>query len=157
MDVLLRNVIFDSKSKDDYGKITWQPTDNVSLLGKAVQSCGVSFKTWVSKTRELDWTSLSGNDIKKVLKHLPDKLLFCLHDGTSDLVISLWKEFESVHTMITNKQNEPFKAETVFATIHNFITHFLELGKKKREGYQPSNVTPYLHVLLYHVPYFVSK
>ena len=56
----------------------------VSLLVKAVQSCGVCFKTWVSKTGELDWTSLSGNDIKKVLKHLPDKLLFCLHDDTSN-------------------------------------------------------------------------
>lgn len=37
------------------------------------------------------------------------------------------------------------------------MTHFLEPGKKKREGYQPSNVTPYLHILLYHVPFFVSK
>ena len=73
------------------------------------------------------------------------------------LVISLWKEFESVYTMITDKQNEPFKAETVFETIQSFMSHFLELGKKKREGYQPSNVTPYLHVLLYHVPFFVSK
>lgn len=61
-----------TKSKDDYGKIIWQSTDNVSVLVKAVQSCGVCFKTWVSKTGELDWTSLSGNDIKKVLKHLPD-------------------------------------------------------------------------------------
>ena len=32
MDVLLRNVIFDPKSKDDYGKITGQSTDNVSCL-----------------------------------------------------------------------------------------------------------------------------
>ena len=50
MDVLLRNVIFDAKSKDDFGKITGQSTDNVSLLVKAIQSCGVCFKTWVSKT-----------------------------------------------------------------------------------------------------------
>ena len=100
---------------------------------------------------------MSGNVIKKVLKHLPDKLLFCLHDDTSNLVISLWKEFESVYTMITDKQNEPFNEETAFETIQSFMTHFLELGKKKREGYQPSNVTPYLYVLLYHVPFFVSK
>ena len=92
----------------------------------------------VSKTGELDWTSLSGNAIKKVLKHLPEKILFCLHDDTSNLVISLWKEFESVYTVITEKQNEPFKAETVFETTQSFMTHFVELGKKKRKGYQPS-------------------
>lgn len=51
MNVLLRNVVSDAKSKDDYGKVTGQSTDNVSLLVNAVQSCGVSFKTWPSKRR----------------------------------------------------------------------------------------------------------
>ena len=92
-----------------------------------------------------------------MLKHLPGKLLFCLHNDTSELVINLWREFQTVYSMITDKQNEPFDAESVFSIIHSFMTHFLEIGKKKREGYQPNNVTPYLHVLLYHVPYFVDK
>jgi hypothetical protein len=47
--------------------------------------------------------------------------------------------------------------EAVFGSINSFIEQFLELGKQKREGYQPKNITPYLHVLLYHVPYFVSR
>ena len=157
MDVLLRNCIMDSKPKDDYGKITGQSTDNVNLLVKAVQSCGVCFKTWLSKAGELEWTSLSGNDLKKVLKNLPDKLIFGLHDDTSDLVINLWKEFESIYSMITIKRNQSSDADTVFAAIHSFMAHFLDIGKKKREGYQPNNVTPYLHTLLYHVPYFLSK
>ena len=34
---------------------------------------------------------------------------------------------------------------------------FLDIGKRKREGYLPKNVTPYLHTLLYHIPFFVSQ
>ena len=37
------------------------------------------------------------------------------------------------------------------------MSRFLEIGKMKREGYQPKNITPYLHVLLYHIPFFVGK
>ena len=68
MDVLLRNIIDDAKSKDEYAKITGQSTDNLSLLVKAIQGCGVTFKTWVSKSGELDWTSLCGSDVKKVYR-----------------------------------------------------------------------------------------
>ena len=75
-DVLLRNVILDAQSKDVYAKIMKQPTDNLSLLVKAMQSCGVCFQTWTSKGGEIEWTSLSGNDKKRVLRSLPDKLIF---------------------------------------------------------------------------------
>ena len=32
-----------------------------------------------------------------------------------------------------------------------------KIGSMKREGYHSKNVTPYLHVLLYHTPFFVGK
>ena len=41
--------------------------------------------------------------------------------------------------------------------MHKFITQFLEIGQNKREGYHPKNITPYLHVLLYHIPFFISR
>ena len=64
--VLLRNLIYDSKSKDEYAKILGQPTDNLEFLVKAIQSCGVTFNTWTSKAGDLDWTSLSGSELKQV-------------------------------------------------------------------------------------------
>ena len=157
MDVLLRNIIDDAKSKDEYAKITGQSTDNLSLLVKAIQGCGVTFKTWVSKSGELDWTSLCGSDVKKVLRLLPDKLVFCLHEDTRESVISLWKNFLAIYEEITLKSCMTFDETAIFLKVHCFMSLFLDIGKRKREGYLPKNVTPYLHTLLYHVPFFVSQ
>ena len=79
MDVLMRNLIDDAVSKDQFAKITGGATDNQDLLVKEIQNWGVSFKTWYSKSGELDYTSLTGADMKKVLRHLHDRLLFCAY------------------------------------------------------------------------------
>ena len=60
--------------------------------------------------------------------------------------------------MITdNDCNAEFDSSHVFSKVRSFVEDFLKIGTKKREGYQPKNVTPYLHVLVYHVPYFVGR
>ena len=41
--------------------------------------------------------------------------------------------------------------------MHQFVTNFLDLGRKRREGYQACNITPYIHTLVYHVPYFLQE
>ena len=157
MDVLIRNLINDAVSKDQFGKITGDATDNLSLLVREIQNCGVSLKTWLSKSGELDYTSLSGADLKKVLKHLPDKLLFYIHGDTREHVVKLWKEFYFIYTLVTDPSSKMFESQEVFAQIQHFMSGFLKIGAMKREGYQPKNVTPYLHVLLYHIPFFVGK
>ena len=103
MDVLLRNLIDDAFSKDHFAKINGNATDNVILLVKAIQACGVIFRTWSTKSGDLEWTSLSGSDLKKVLTNLPDKLLFCIHDDTTESVKQLWKDFVVIYAKITNK------------------------------------------------------
>ena len=50
-----------------------------------------------------------------------------------------------------------FDSTKVFDKVRSFIKDFLKIGTKKQEGYQPTNVTPYMHVLLDHVPYFVER
>ena len=157
MDVLMRNLIDDAVSKDQFAKITGGATDNLDLLVKEIQNCGVSFKTWYSKSGELEYTSLTGADMKKVLRHLPDRLLFCIHEDTRDHVVKLWKEFYALYTLVTDSSNKTFESQVVFAQVHNFMSGFLKIGSIKREGYHPKNVTPYLHVLLYHIPFFVGK
>ena len=101
--VLLRNLIYDSKSKDEYAKILGQPTDNLDLLVKAIQSCRVTFNTWTSKAGDLDWTSLSGSELKKVLTELPSKLVFCIHEDTAAATSHLWNEFRDIYEHITSK------------------------------------------------------
>ncbi|MCG7867336.1 MAG: hypothetical protein JAY74_13350 [Candidatus Thiodiazotropha taylori] len=154
-EVLLRNLIDDALSKDNLAKVLGNPTDNVTLLVNAIQSCGVSFRTWKSKSGELEWSSLSGNDLKKLLKNLPDKLIFCLNNDTSDDVRHLWKDFSILYNKISNKvlADTP---EEIFELVKKFIRSFISIGQKGREGYLPVNVTPYMHCLTYHVPYFVK-
>lgn len=158
-DILLRNVIDDASGKDQHSRLFREKSDNLAILTSAIESCGVSFKTWTTKTGEMEYTSLTGTDKKKVLKHLPDKMFFCLHEETRDDVINLWKEFESLYLMMTQKSEITAEsdAELVFEKARKFVEDFLELGQKNRVGYLPKNVTPYMHVLVYHVPFFFKR
>ena len=45
----------------------------------------------------------------------------------------------------------------MFKTMQNFVKTVLDIGKNKREGYHSNNITPYVHTLLYHVPFFLQE
>ncbi|KAL4226614.1 hypothetical protein ACF0H5_014597 [Mactra antiquata] len=156
-DILIRTLIDDANSKDNYSKITGGHTDNLKILIEAKCSCGVSFKTWKNKAGELEYTSLSSVDKKKILRLLPDELLFGVHEDTLESVIKLWKDFENIYHLITCQTTASISASEVHGIIKQFLCDFLTLVQMKREGYQPKNVTPYLRVLLYHVPHFLQK
>ena len=113
--------------------------------------------TWTSKSGELDWTSLSGSELKKVLSELPSKLIFCIHEDTASDTVQLWKGFRQIYEQITDKNGLEYNGEEMFETMQQFVKNFLNIGKKKREGYQPNNITPYIHTLVYHVPYFLQE
>ena len=94
--------------------------------------------------------------MKKLLVNLPEKLLFCIHAETQQAVTGLWKDFLVIYRKITNKVINATGQE-IFQEIHKFMSNFLSLGRQKREGYHPKNVTPYMHCLLYHVPAFLDS
>lgn len=84
-DVLLRNLIDDSKDKDDMAKQNNQKVQCIDNLVELIQSCGVAFNIWVPKgSTEIDSISLSGSEKIKLLKHLPEKLSQSdvLHENT---------------------------------------------------------------------------
>ena len=84
-DVLLRNLIDDVIDKDDSAKLNKEKGDYLVSLVESIRKCGVSFSTWSSKVRgDLDWTSLTGNEMKKVVKELPDRMMFVIHNNTHD-------------------------------------------------------------------------
>ena len=51
-----------------------------------INECGVKFQTWANKAGELEWSSLTGNDYKRLFQQLPDKLFFVINNDTHDEV-----------------------------------------------------------------------
>ena len=119
-----------------------------------IKSCGVSFYTSSKSGEGLDWTSLTGNDEKKVLRNLPDKLFFIINHETHDTVVKIWKDFWKLYELICSDICETKNVEVIFTQAKDWVDTFLTLGGK-RKGFAQKNVTPYIHCLLYHVPYFI--
>ena len=69
-------------------------------LVKTIRSCGVTFSIWDKTDADRkasgkkDWTSLMGDEKKKLLKSLPEKLEVAtnvIHPSTSATVVKLWR------------------------------------------------------------------
>ena len=157
-DVLLRNLIDDVIDKDDSAKLNKEKGDYLVSLVESIRKCGVSFSTWSSKVRgDLDWTSLTGNEMKKVVKELPDRMMFVIHNNTHDDVHQLWKSFWKLYKLICSEEVERQSAEQIFSQAKQWVELFLKLDSTERKSYSRANVTPYMHCLVYHVTYFISK
>lgn len=155
-DVLIRNLIDDVIDKDDKAKVRKEQGGYLDSLVKSIRDCGVTFSVWSSKGRgDLDWTSLTGNEMKRVTKKLPDKLMFVIHNDTHDDTVKLWNIFWKLYSFVCSDEVERRTAEQIFSESKSFIDTFLKLGLTERKGYSCTNVTPYMHCLVYHVPYFI--
>ncbi|CAG2218475.1 unnamed protein product [Mytilus edulis] len=83
--------------------------------------------------------------------------MFVVHNDTHDDTVKLWKMFWKIYTFVCSDEVERRTAEHIFSECKSFIKAFLKLGLTERKGYLSSNVTPYMHCLLYHVPFFISQ
>lgn len=103
-DVLLANLIEDAMEWDDREDFLKRrgETKGVHLrnLTQVINSCGVTFSVWEKKdgdgkgTGKMDWTSLMGDERKKLLKNLPAKLEASqdsINHDTAETVIKIWK------------------------------------------------------------------
>ncbi|CAG2214315.1 unnamed protein product [Mytilus edulis] len=155
-DVLLRNLIDDATDKDvkEQARTRKLAKDNITELVEKIRSCGVTFAIWSSKAGDTDWTSLTGNAVKKVLRNLPDKLFFIIHNDTHEDTVQLWKDFSAIYDFICSDLCETKDAHSIYTQCKQWVDKFLSLGDK-RKGYAKKNITPYIHCLLYHVPYFI--
>ncbi|PKK67697.1 hypothetical protein RhiirC2_751396 [Rhizophagus irregularis] len=107
---------------------------------------GVNFQFWQEKgANAWNHTSLMGDDKKKVLKKFNFKRILPL--SRAKAVRELWDRFDQVYFNLKLKNFDPqqfqFEAED-----------WLELFK---ELYMPSDITPYIHVLVYHMSEFMEK
>lgn len=172
MDVMISNLIEDSRSlqfEHNFvaGKRRLRSTnikiDRDSSLGKlaaACQSCGVKFEIWEQKdangklSGKLDCTSLTGPMKKLLLSELPGKLnQEMIHEDSRTQVVLLWKEFDHLYSYIRKIDPDP---NVSFEMAKAWVELFLSLGSK-RDGYQKAKVTPYVHILVYHVPCTIMR
>jgi hypothetical protein len=168
-DILLRNLIFEVKDTDAELNFNGTGRDligpNLKSLCQCINDCGVTFHLWEAKdpvTREgsgkLDWTSLQGPDMKKLLSSLPAKLEVSelMFPETKNKVLNLWRGFHALHTMLCNEPvGTTWPSQThhidCFEKARSWLDEFMSIGNK-RKGYRKLNVTPYMHAMVYHVP-----
>lgn len=128
-DILLENLIEDAMQWDDKEsslsggkKNLAEKSRHVKNLVKSINSCGVTFHLWEKKNADgkgsgtWDWTSLMGDDRKKLLRELPLKLVIptdCIQPETCEKVAQLWK----VKINICQKKEQTICNTGIYVTI----------------------------------------
>ena len=76
-----------------------------------------------------------------------------LHQNTENAVIDVWTKFATLYfAVITNFQDTASVEEAhLFTLARDWVLLFLSL-EGRRKGYERERITPYMHMLVYHVP-----
>ena len=159
-DVLTANLITEVTEWDIQANLENKQNKDTHLnkVVSCIRSCGVSFSVWRKKNADgkennvHDWTSLMGNDKKILLNKLPEKMKDFLRPETASKVIKIWEDFAALYKHVSNWQ--PNTSPTEFwMQAKQWITDFTSLAGL-REGYERKRVTPYMHIMVGHIPWF---
>ncbi|PFX12813.1 hypothetical protein AWC38_SpisGene23165 [Stylophora pistillata] len=161
-DILIENLVHECLNWDkdddlDHKKGTATGLHLKSLI-IVIKSCGVSFDVWEKRNADgkgsgkHDWTSLLGKDKKILLADLPNKLHKILHPDTALTVVAVWTEFAEIYKVVNDWNPEKDPTE-FFMKANERISPFVSLNGK-REGYERARVTPYMHIMVAHIPKF---
>ncbi|RHZ53505.1 hypothetical protein Glove_441g3 [Diversispora epigaea] len=121
----------------------------------------VSFQFWKNKdSHNWEYTSLVGEDKKKVLEHFNLELLF--RPSRATLIRKLWDEFNLLYCALKNKKTNPLEFKN---QAKDWLTLFLTPSsgnpndfKNFTKGlYLPNQITPYMHALVFHGWEFIKK
>ena len=99
-----------------------------------------------------DWTSLLSADKKILLDALPDKMKSFLRPETSDVIVKIWQDLHQIYKIVNNWAPEHNPTD-FFSQAKEWINCFLQMNGK-REGYEKSRITPYMHIMVAHIPRF---
>ena len=101
LDILERNIILTAIRRDlceDKNKKSNEPKGlHLQNVVKSINSCGVTFSVWEKldgngkKTSKHEWTSLRGDEKKKLLRTLPSKFDEILKPETCVTVNQIWQ------------------------------------------------------------------
>uniref|UniRef100_A0A1X7VII5 Uncharacterized protein n=1 Tax=Amphimedon queenslandica TaxID=400682 RepID=A0A1X7VII5_AMPQE len=106
---------------------------------------------WPSKTRkeELEWTSLHGSGRKKLIGQLPPKLTEVFPDGLGCQLMKHWMEFDDIYNLIGASNPTDKDTRSIERKALQWINDFM---KFPFDGFKKASVTPYMHIMAYHVP-----
>ena len=165
-DKLLQNVIDEVLEKDaveDFNKKRGIPKGvHLTKLVNCINSLGISFSVWNKKNADgsesqvKEFTSLLGSQKKKLLNGLPSKMNQFLYPETCETVKQIWTDFEELYNTITDLNISGNDSASIFTKAQSWINLFCSL-RGKRSGYERPRVTPYMHIIPYHIPYFIEK
>ena len=164
-DRLLRNLFIDCQSQDARHGFRQQGQfgPKVRNLVAALRFCGVGFTAWFKRnkndqvTSKIEFTSLNGNERKKVLHNMLNKLEVILGDHGRH-VVKLWKDFTMLYDLILCWSLTADEKKNIFHAAKNWIDAFLHLHTThKLQGYAKRHVTPYIHLMLYHIPVMIER
>ncbi|GBC48166.1 hypothetical protein GLOIN_2v1783827 [Rhizophagus irregularis DAOM 181602=DAOM 197198] len=119
----------------------------------------INFQFWQDHgSKTWNYTSLMGNDKVKVLQFFDLTKILSMRRAT--IVRDLWNKFYELYI----KMKDPtVKAEDFKNDAINWLTLFLTPSEGipntqgfKKGLYQPDNITPYIHVLVFHISEFMA-
>ena len=96
-----------------------------------------------------------GSDYEKVLENLPSKLCFLIHHDSHDHTVKIWSSFLNLYRFVTLEIHKFSNIEDIFEKYKGRVNDFLALGSLGRKDFD--SVTPNMHCLAYHVPFFTKK
>jgi len=161
-DILTANLITEVIEWDieEYLENKKNKDAHLNKLVSSIRSCGVSFSVWKKKNADgkesnvHDWTSLMGNDKKILLNHLPAKMNEFLRPETAPKVIKIWEDFAAVYKEVSNWQPNTSPTE-YWLKAKQWVNDVTSLAGL-REGYERKRVTPYMHIMVGHIPWFLQ-
>ena len=166
-DRLTENLIKEVLERDSKRNFNLAKNDTKNIyrdtLLKAINETGAVFTMWEKMNADgrssgsFDWTSLIGADKKKVMEGLPNKLEAqdILFPETKETVVKIWRDFTELYKEINQTDLNKDTFETIHMKAKLWIELFCSLGGT-RQGYSKDRVTPYMHCLVYHIPYFIK-
>jgi len=166
-DRLMENLIKEVIERDGEADLNKKRGEEKGLylkkLVKEINKTGITFNVWEKKNADgkgsglYDWTSLLGSDKKKLMNKLPGQLESSniLFPETKQTVIEIWTTFCDLYNLITISDVDKTTGNQIFEQGKEWINLFCSLGGK-RQGYEKTRVTPYMHCIPYHIPKFVS-
>ena len=135
MDVMLDNIItevIDWDKNDELEKSPKEPQGiHLKKLVSEIRACGVGFDVWEIQnpadnkgTGKCEFTSLFGNDKKKVLSMLPENLCKVLPPNTCTEISKVWADFRSLYEEINSWSSEK-SVDTFWQKAQNWLKTFL--------------------------------
>ena len=111
------------------------------------KKCKISFHTYMDKqSKALKWRDLTGPEKMKLLKNINMVELFP-DLSNADKIQEIWTQFNKIYKQL--QSNDHLNADQLQDDVNNWILLFTSI-------YQTKHVTPYMHILVSHIPQFIK-